>query len=189
MTKIERVERYIATIETPTLILVDAGFLEQEFRINRKFYSELYSGEKPEMPRKEFTDFLHPRLLFGALCKYGNGREQMSIPVIFQQRDDFNIVAMGPDKLFRTVRCSDPTWDEMRKVILACSEFKRVIIMGDDEGYLPLLGELMERDYDICLIKHKQENENDWSRMPGDLTFQFSYYVIGEAMGLTREEL
>lgn len=185
MTKQERVERYRATIEYPTLILVDAGFLKQEWM----FYTEAFCDLDPELPRNVYARMIDLQTTVSALRKHGKARVKKSIPVIFQQKDDFKDLFIFYLTRFRTVHCSAPTCDEMRKEINSHPDINRVMIMGYHEGYLPLLRELVERHYDICLIKRKQENEDDWSRIPDDLPSQFSYYVIGEAIGLTREEM
>lgn len=185
MTKQERVERYRATIEYPTLILVDAGFLEQEWR----FYTEAFCDLDPELPRNAYARMIDLQTTLSALRKHGKARVKKSKPIIFLKKGDFEKHYFYATQLYDNVLCSEPTWDEMRKEINSHPDINRVMIMGYHEGYLPLLRELVERHYDICLIKRKQENEDDWSRIPDDLPSQFSYYVIGEAIGLTREEM
>jgi len=182
-------KRFRQTIDNKTLILIDHGFLAAEFRRNHAFYSELYGGKNPGMPQKTLPSQLDASLLIDALCKYGNARREMSSVFVFRKQSESDVISPSTQFLVETVTCTEPVWAEMGKIIDTFPAARRVVLVADSKHYAPLLNMLSKRDYDACVIKHKQEEDADWSQMPPDMPFQFSYYVIGEAMGLSSGEL
>jgi hypothetical protein len=181
------VQRFIQTIDRKTLILIDHAYLSAEFERYHSFYSELYSGEDPEMPQKVLPSQLDASDLIEALCTYGNARREVSSVFVFRRHVEPDIIS--PSTMLETVICTEPTWAEMGRTIEAFPAAKRIILVADSPQYSTLLNMLKTRDYDVCVIKHKQEEDDDWSHMPPDMPYQYSYYIIGEAMGLSRGEL
>lgn len=182
-------QHYVDTIDDPTLILVDQTYLASEFRRYHSFYSELYSGKLPNMPAKRLAAQLDASSLIDALCKYGHARRHKLTTFMFRQPSDPDIIADPAPHLIQVIDCGKPRWVEMGRITDLNPTAKRVILVADSEAYEPLLNMLSTGNYGVCLIKHKQEEEHDSSQMPPDIPYQFSYYVIGEAMGLSQDEL
>jgi len=181
------VQRFIKTIDSKTLILIDHAYLRAEFERYHSFYSDLYSGEDPEMPHKDLPSQLDASDLIQALCTYGNARRELSSVFVFRRQSEPGIIS--PSTILETVTCTEPTWAEMGRIIETFPAAKRVVLVADSPQYSTLLNMLKTRDYDVCVIKHKQEEDDDWSHMPPDMPYQFSCYIIGAAMGLSRSEL
>ncbi len=183
------VQRFIKTIDSKTLILIDHAYLRAEFERYHSFYSELYSGADPEMPKKVLPSQLNASDLIDALCKYGNARRERSSVFVFRRQSEPDIISPSTRSMLETVTCTEPTWAEMGRASEASPETKRVILVADSPQYSTFLNMLKTRDYDVCVIKHKQVEDDDLSHMPPDMPYQFSYYIVGEAMGLSRGEL
>ena len=183
------IQRHMESIEHPTLILIDMEFFGSEFLHYRSFYADLYSGENPDLPQKVIPEEIDEVLLLDALCKYGHARADIAKPIIFDKTSAPTLFKEGEPRMMNVVHYSAHPWREMTKAVLAQPDIKRVLLVADNLRYQPFVEMLRQKSYSVCLIKHKQEDLSDLSQMPPDLPYQFTYYVVGEILGLSQYEL
>lgn len=180
---------FVEASKDKTLILIDIKFLLKEFLSASKFYSDLYSGEKQDLEKKELADEVHLNLLHQYICEYGHASVDNSMMYLLYNSPEVNFFDREEYERAQFVRYQDDIIEAMDSLLFGQKLSKRCIMVADDYGYEGFIRHLQEFDWSIGLIKHRIESNNDFSAMPTDIPYQYCDYVMGRCLGLGSGEL
>ncbi len=171
-------KRFINSSESPTVVLIDMDFLYKEFHRIRLFYAQYYNVNNLRTHIEELT-------LIDSICRLISLNKQISSFYAFHLSTKItDLFSTRQYKQLKLVRCKELPCFAMDDVVNSLPTVGRVVLVADQMQYPAFLYDLVERGYAVGVLKHRQENDLDWSVMPSNLPYQYVDYIVADCLGV-----
>lgn len=177
------------TPENGVLVLLDLDFFTNEVAAARSFYSDLYSGETAGFDHREFPQHISTNRLLDALSHFYSADLSRSSLCVFSNEKLGNLRLLDDDTGAYIELVKGIKTYAMLEAVRRTTSCQTVILLADGPGYELLIQTLRRNEFDLLLIRHRQEDSDDISHMPNDIRYQYADYIAGLTLGLTIDEL
>ena len=171
-------KRFINSSESSTVVLIDMDFLYKEFHRIRLFYARYYNVNNLRTHIDELT-------LIDSICRQIRLNKQLSSFYAFHLSTKItDLFSTRQYKHIEFVRCRELPCFAMDDVVNSLPTVGRVVLVADQMQYPAFLYDLVDSGYAVGVLKHRQENDMDWSVMPYNLPYQYVDFVIADCLGV-----